>query len=314
MTTHRAFGLLMFAGLVTLAINPGSALAAGGSSSAAVGGVSEMVDLPSVASASDDFENPNTGTGHGGSAFGSPAGISVLARVTGEDNIAPRYSASASFSSMQDTTFNYQPDYMGGMDDWVEVGLTGALSGTITGSGNPYCFFGCTEDSPVGGGYARARISISGPTYTAPPDEGGVPVSGIHADTGSLGGFVTKGETISINQFVSTGYFWVPRGEAISFSASLSVEMASSKNPFGTQSGHHGTVTADFSDTFEFDPYAFFDIRTPGITANSPTLGIVNNQLPAAMVPEPTSLAICSAMLAVPLLRLRRRYRPTPVH
>lgn len=280
------------------------ACASGGQSSASAGSNSQTVDFPDIANASDDFENPNTGTGHSATAIGSPAGLSVMARVTGEENIAPRYSAGASFSAIEDTTFNYQPDYQGDMDNWVEVGLTGVLSGSFVGSGQPYCFFGCNEDSPVGAGYAQASISISGATYTAPPDEGGVPVSGVGANTGSMGGFVVSGESIDLNEFVSTGYFWVQRGVPISLSASLFLEMTASKNPFGTQSSDHGTVTGNFSDTFEFNPYEVFDIRTPGVTANSPALGIVNNRIPAA-IPEPTSIALALAALCLVMGRRR---------
>ena len=70
-------------------------------------------------------------------------------------------------------------------------------------------------------------------------------------------------------------------------------------------SSQHGTVTADFSDTFKFDPNAFFDIRTPGVTANSPTLGIVNNKL---SIPEPATAAMSTlgAVLLISMLRVRQ--------
>ncbi len=293
----RKARLLLAVVFVLLSGGPPLLYAAGGQSSASAGSMSQTVDFPDIANASDDYENPVSGAGHSATATGSPGGISVMARVTGEDNIAPRYSAGASFSSTQDTTFNYQPDYLGGMDDWVEVGLTGSLTGSISGSGSPYCFFGSGPDAPVGAGYVQASITASGPLYTAPPDEGGVFVGSRTASSGTLGGFVTSGETLSYNEFVSTGYFWVPRGETISFSAGMFVEVSASKNPFGTSSSHHGTVTANFADTFKFDPNAFFDIRTPGVTANSPALGIVNNQLSAA-VPLPPALPLMALALA----------------
>lgn len=296
MATTRNLRCLSIAATCLACLAATSVWAAGGRSSATAGhpantGEHVEVDFPGIASASDDFEDPATGIGQSATAVGSPGGLSVFARATGWDNIAPRYGAGASFSSVEDTTFNYQPDYQGGMDDWVEVGLTGVLSGAIVGSGRPYCFFGCTPESAVGAGYARARVSISGPIYSAPPEEGGVLLGSASADTGAKGGFVTSGQSIDFNEFVSTGYFWVPRGQPVSFTASLSVEMGSSKNPFGKSRGDHGTVTANFADTFKFDPYNFFDIRTPGITANSPALGIVNNQLPA-FIPEPASAAL----------------------
>ncbi len=108
------------------------------------------------------------------------------------------------------------------MDDWVEVGLTGGLTGTITGSGNPYCFFGCTPESPVGGAIVQVNISVSGPLYTAPPDEGGVPRGNVNASR-VVSTVVTKGESVSFNESVSTGYFWVPRAR-VSFSAGIFVE------------------------------------------------------------------------------------------
>ncbi len=266
-----------------------------------------IVDDGGSATANDSFSGSN-GTGGSSTAFASPAGrLSVSATTTGIAPTGPHYSAGASFSVANDTTFNYQPDYLGGQDDWVQVGLTGALSGSIVGQG-------------LGGtGSGRARVVISGNIWNAPQDEGGAFLGTVTADTGYRGGSVRSfnaSQVININEFVSTGYFWVPRGDAITFNASLSVRVYSDPNPFGTEPSHHGTVTVDFADTFEFDPYAFFDILTPGVTANSPSLGLVNNQLvnfintdPTA-VPEPDTLALMSIGLAG-FVVYRRRSKST---
>ena len=71
-----------------------------------------------------------------------------------------------------------------------------------------------------------------------------------------------------------------------------------------------------FDNTFNFDPNAFFDLPD-GITANSPSLGLVNNRLvafadepddPDLTVPEPGSAALfgLGALCAAGVRRRRR--------
>lgn len=222
--------------------------------------------------------------------------------------VSSEYQAGATFSVSEDTTFNYQPGFGGVQQDWVEVGLTGALTGTVKGTG-------------LGGtGSGRARVSVSGNLYTAPPEDGGTPLGSLSRE-GFVGGSVRSfndTQTITGSEFVSTGFFWVRRGETVNFSASLGVSVFSDRF-FGPT---YGTVTSDFSDTFEFDPYSFFDIRTPGVTANSPSIGLFNNQLvdlievpdedpggdDVSPVPLPASLPmIGAALIALGGLSRRRR-------
>lgn len=247
-------------------------------------------DTGGSASASDSVSYlyfPGDGSSAHSHAYASPAGLSVFATSTGFNLAHPVYGAGANFTVVSDTTFNYQPDYLGGQDDWVEVGLTGALSGSIVG------------ERQGGTGSARARIDISGNIWTAPPDEGGVFINRVSADTGDRGGSVRSfddSQVININEFVSTGYFWVPRGDAVTFTVGLSVQIYSDRNSYGSEPSHHGKVTADFADTFAFDPYNFFDILTPGVTANSPSLGLVDNQLVAFIDTDPTTVPIPAAL------------------
>lgn len=282
---RRVFSLSILTFL--LCGGPTASASAGATAKAQAGftfttGEAVEVDFPGSASASDSFMDSGDGTGYSTTAFASPAmRLSVSATVTGWSNISPKYSAGASVTATEDTTFNYQPDYTGAMDDYVEVALTGLLAGTITGSGYS------PNSENVGSARASVLVAISGPTYNAHPDEGGQRENAI-INTDDFGGIVARGETLGVNEFVSTGSVWVPRGEPVGLSISLFVEVTSYDNPFGTQSSQHGTVNADFSNTFEFNPYEFFDIRTPGVTANSPTLGLVNNQL-VAFIPEPAS-------------------------
>lgn len=236
-----------------------------------------VVEFPGIATTSDSgnngaSENPVSWSSN---ATASPSGISASITVTGLAPTGSQYQAGGSFASAADTTFDYSSDFQGGQSDWVEFSLGGFLTGTITGLGRG------------GTGSGFATIGLSGPLYNAP--NGGL-VGNPLASTGIQGGSVrsfNESQTININTPLSTGFYWVPRGEAISFTISMSVTAFGDNSPFGD----HGTVTSDFSDTFKLNVNEVFDIRTPGITVNSPSAGIVNNALPAP-VPLPGALAI----------------------
>lgn len=250
-----------------------------------------VVEFPGIASASDsgnDGASP-TPVSWSSTAIVSPGGISASVSVTG---FAPssNYTAGGHFSSAADTTFDYAPDFQGGQSDWVEFGLGGFLTGTITGQG-------------LGGtGSAFAQINLSGPIYDSPD---GIFVGNVFASTGIQGGsvrsFDDNGQQISINKSLSTGFYSVPRGASISFTISMSVTAAGDKS-----FGNLGTVTSDFSDTFKLNADEVFTILTPGITVNSPSAGIANNALPA-LVPVPGALALFfPAVASLCALSLRR--------
>lgn len=236
-----------------------------------------MVEFPGIATTSDSgndgaSQNPVSWNSN---AKASPSGISASVTVTGFSPSGAQYGAVGSFTSAADTTFDYSSDFQGGQSDWVQFSLGGFLTGTITGQGRG------------GTGSGFATIGLSGPLYNAP--NGGL-VGSPFASTGIQGGSVRsfdESQTININTPLSTGYYWVPRGEAIIFTISMSVTAFGDHSPFGD----HGTVTSDFSNTFKLNVNEVFDIRTPGITVNSPSAGIVNNALPAP-VPLPGALAI----------------------
>lgn len=236
-----------------------------------------MVDFPGIATSSDSGNNgaSEDPVSWSSNAKASPSGISASVTVTGLAPTGSQYSAGGSFTSASDTTFDYSSDFQGGQSDWVEFSLGGFLTGTVTGQGRG------------GTGSGFATISLSGPLYNAP--NGGL-AGNVLASTGIQGGSVrsfNESQTININEPLSTGFYWVPRGEAISFTISMSVTAFGDNSPFGD----HGTVTSNFSDTFKLNLAEVFDIRTPGITVNSPSAGIVNNAL-AAPVPLPGALAI----------------------
>ncbi len=260
-----------------LAMTPLFADAMGVSTASAGFSDQVVVEFPGIASASDsgnDGSSPNPVSWHS-TATASPGGISASVSVTGLNSTGTQYGAGGSFTSAADTTFNYSPNFQGEQSDWVEFELGGFLTGTITGEG-------------LGGtGWAVATISLFGPLFDAP--NGGLK-SFVNASSGNQGGsvrsFDTNGQQININKLVSTGFYWVPRGEAISFSIAMSV------TAFGDKINTNlGTVTSDFSDTFKLNPEEIFTIRTPGITVNSPSAGIVNNALPAP-VPLPGALLL----------------------
>ena len=107
----------------------------------------------------------------------------------------------------------------------------------------------------------------------------------------------------------------VELGRPVRFSASMFLR-AGGDSAFGFYGG--GTIQALFDNSFEFDPNAFFDLPA-GITANSPSLGLVDNRLvgftddpatPPAAVPEPGSAALFALGLFGLAWSRRRRHAP----
>lgn len=94
----------------------------------------------------------------------------------------------------------------------------------------------------------------------------------------------------------------VPLNTPLRVDASLSVLIN------GTLSG--GGWTADFFNSLTFNPDAFFDILTPGVTANSVGVNwLVDNQLGGGVVtvPEPSTFGLFGAgLLALGFMRRKR--------
>lgn len=186
---------------------------------------------------------------------------------------------SAGFSSSRDVVFDYTG--IPGFEDWVYVVAHGGLSGSF--------YF----DLGGGVGQANAEITLSGPgvqPFSATgPIQTMVPgmVSAGYSDSLLKG----NGETpylTEVDQSLSVSA-WVPRGTAIEITARVVVLAAANCSACF---GGAGVVHTAFGNSLDFDPEEFFTINTPGITANSPSLGLVNNQLPNYLVPEPASIVL----------------------
>ncbi len=98
--------------------------------------------------------------------------------------------------------------------------------------------------------------------------------------------------------------FWVRNGDPVSIVTNMAIGAAGAKNTF---LGTSGGVRADGTRSLDFNPQSFFNILTPGVTANSVSLGLVNNQLvnflPApgpspVTVPEPGTFILMGSGLA----------------
>ncbi|MGR8919689.1 MAG: hypothetical protein ACU85V_08720 [Gammaproteobacteria bacterium] len=291
-TSRKRTSAMAWAVATLLGILPLASQAMGVSTAQAGYSDQVVVEFPGIATASDsgdDGTSPNP-VSWSSTATASPSGISASVTVTGLAPTGAQYAAGGSFSSASDTTFDYASDFQGGQADWVEFGLGGFLTGSIVGQGRG------------GTGSGFATISLSGPIYDAP--NGGL-LGNVFASTGIQGGSVRSfddSQTININVPLSTGFYAVPRGAAISFTIAMSVTAFGDNSPFGD----HGTVTSNFSDTFKLDADEVFTILTPGITVNSPSAGIVNNALPAP-VPVPGGLVLLLSALA-PLIRIGARW------
>lgn len=67
-----------------------------------------------------------------------------------------------------------------------------------------------------------------------------------------------------------------------------------------------GSATVNASNSLSFDPDSFFDIQTQGVAANAGTF-IVNNSLPAHVVPVPAAVWLSGSGLLALVLATRRR-------
>lgn len=112
-----------------------------------------------------------------------------------------------------------------------------------------------------------------------------------------------EGMSISVNEIVSLPRVWVPRGQGIQVAATLGANAGGGGDHFF----NYGGVHANFSDSFHFDPLHVFQIDQPGITVNSPSLGLENNTLPAAIPLSAAVWCLLSGLAAMPLARRRKR-------
>ena len=270
-----------------LGIAMAPAVASAGFVQASIGTVGQQVaDIPSpgIAEFSHTTLHPTSGILlQDAMARASVVGLSArtfqatngLALVTG-----------AVFQSDQDIIFDYAPgDLVSDPAPWVKLTFVGALSGSASTTG---------EGGSAG---AVAKLSVSGNVHTAP--DLAAPPPGVVTVQVSLS--TPVGESVGFSEIL-TLIAWVPRGETISVTADVSVSGFANPN---------STITSDFSDTFAFNPNQYFTIEeqagfSPGITANSPSLGLVNNQLPA-FIPEPSTLTLAALALVGLLAHGRRR-------
>jgi hypothetical protein len=255
-----------------------------GIANAYAGADSQTVPFPGIATASHSSQ-------YGivveeASSRASPSGLHAMAHQFGIPNPV---TAGGSYTSSEDTTFFYESDYHGGQSDWVSFSLSAALTATI---------FATNQNG--GSGSVMARVTVSGALYSAPDDGFPIP-SGSATGVVQKSGFVNQnvGMSIPVNEFVSTPTVYVKRGVPISVSMSLEAGAAGSNHLF-----LYGGATTDASDSLHFNPSEVFTINTPGITVNSPSLGIVNNQM---MVPEPSSLLLVTVAGACVVLSMKRR-------
>ncbi len=211
---------------------------------------------------------------YNGTALADPSGLSGYAYVyaySGNTTVSGLQMVSR-MSSDRDIIFEYSG--IPGSEDVVHIFLDPILSASFS------------EFGPgPGSGRATGTVSVSGAVYN---DNNLTSLAGTKSITQSRTYNSSDpdrdselGTTLGID-------FYVPRGETISVSAALEVRASGNTSSFHAPPGG---MIADARNSLDFNPNSFFNILTPGITANSISLGLVNNQLPDYMtVPVPAAL------------------------
>lgn len=155
-----------------------------------------------------------------------------------------------------------------------------SLSGSITHGTNP------------GRARGAASISVSGAGLQ---DAAGNPVSG-SAALSSRFDFDPVSNDATYNQQLNLAFYALP-GAQYTLHGALELFVGS-----GTHFSTKGAVTADFGSTFDVsDPYSVFQLPT-GYTAEAPSLGLVDNQIPDLFpdtVPVPASGLMMAGVLGV---------------
>ena len=181
----------------------------------------------------------------------------------------------------------------------VPVGFSGLLEGVVTfeGTGNV-----------VGGLQVSATLLGTGVSSSNPATYNAEFRKDREAGTGRP---LPTGPAVVHEQL--EGSALVELGRPIRFRASMLLG-GSGDSAFGTFGG--GVFSGLFDNSFEFDPNAFFDLPD-GVTANSPSLGLVDNRLvafadnpespPPGTAPEPGGAALLGLeLLGAAIVRGRR--------
>lgn len=173
------------------------------------------------------------------------------------------------------------------------VGLGGQLTASMVGRSAAGLFKGASAIVAVD--YSAFWFDRDGFTH--------FPRGNLFTERVSVGGLDPVLDfSVFIDEFVGTT-LTVPVDIPINFSMTL-MTLAS----YTTVSpGDGGYARTDASNTLQFDPDNFFDIQTPGITANAGPF-LVNNRLPAfsssSDVPAPPAVALMlPALIAMPRAR-----------